>query len=225
MTGAAPGRDGAAELHRCRADEVVVVDAPPEMVSRNGSRRLALHARLAQQLSQLRERALLLTADVVDRQLEAYLELHGVESSWGTQERILVCMTPRANATAMLASGRRNADRFHGELFAIYVNQPQPDVRRIKHRERTERQGSRGRNARRSTFSKGRIRSPPSSTTPGEHGITQLFVGHNLRRGWRRGLARQPARSADPTTPKASTCACSRTDRDGRRPPLDAAVD
>ena len=33
-------------------------------------------------------------------------------------------MTPRANAAAMLASGRRNADRFHGELFAVYVTQP-----------------------------------------------------------------------------------------------------
>ena len=90
---------------------------------RNGDG-VALHARLAQQLSQLRQRALLLTADVVDRQLEAYLELHGIQSSWGTQERILVCMTPRANAAAMLASGRRNADRFHGELFAIYVTSP-----------------------------------------------------------------------------------------------------
>src|SRR5207247_8023796 len=44
-------------------------------------------------------------------------------SAWGTQERILVCMTPRANAAKMLASGRRNADRFHGELRAIYVMQ------------------------------------------------------------------------------------------------------
>ena len=34
-----------------------------------------------------------------------------------------MCMTPRANAAKMLASGRRNADRFHGELFAIYVTQ------------------------------------------------------------------------------------------------------
>src|SRR5262249_25894170 len=96
-----------------RADEVVVVDAPPGSDSDNE----------AQQLSQLRQRALLLTADVVDRQLESYLSLHGLQSSWGTQERILVCMTPRANAARMLASGRRNADRFHGELFAIYVIQ------------------------------------------------------------------------------------------------------
>ena len=96
-----------------RADEVVVVDAPPEADEAIG----------AQKLSQLRQRALLLTADVVDRQLEAYLRLHSLQSSWGTQERILVCMTPRANAAKMLASGRRNVDRFHGELFAIYVTQ------------------------------------------------------------------------------------------------------
>lgn len=93
-----------------RADEVVIVDAPAEAAG-------------GQSLSQLRQRALLLTADVVDRQLEAYLRLQGVQSTWGTQERILVCMTPRANAAKMLASGRRNADRFHGELFAIYVTQ------------------------------------------------------------------------------------------------------
>ena len=43
-----------------RADEVVVVDAPPEADAAIG----------ADQLSQLRQRALLLTADVVDRQLE-----------------------------------------------------------------------------------------------------------------------------------------------------------
>src|SRR5262249_59699341 len=76
-----------------------------------------------QQMSQLRQRALLLAADVVDRQLESYLRMYGVQSTWGTQERILVCMTPRANAAKMLASGRRNADRFHGDLFAIYVMQ------------------------------------------------------------------------------------------------------
>jgi two-component system sensor histidine kinase KdpD len=52
-----------------RADEVVVVDAPPE----------ADTGIEAQQLSQLRQRALLLTADVVDRQLETYLRLHGIQ--------------------------------------------------------------------------------------------------------------------------------------------------
>ena len=113
VTGSAPSHTVPQDFIN-RADEVVVVDAPPEADS----------PMRAHQLSLLRQRALLLTADVVDHQLEAYLQLNCIQSTWGTQERILVCMTPRANAAAMLASGRRNADRFHGELFAVYVNQP-----------------------------------------------------------------------------------------------------
>src|SRR4029453_13313305 len=86
------------------ADEVVVVDAPPEMVlSERVEGGVTVHAGLAEQLSQLRGRALLLTADVVDRQLEAYLELHGIHASWGTQGGVFVCMTPRGGAPRTLA--------------------------------------------------------------------------------------------------------------------------
>jgi two-component system sensor histidine kinase KdpD len=190
VTGVAP-TDTVPQSFIASADEVVVVDAPPEMVleERDGDG-LTLHARLAHQLSQLRERALLLTADVVDRQLEAYLELHGIESSWGTQERILVCMTPRADATAMLASGRRNADRFHGELFAIYVNQPNltPQDRianerniRVARAERAHIDVLDGKDSVTTILEYAR-----------EHGITQLFVGHNLRRDWRARLRGSP---------------------------------
>jgi K+-sensing histidine kinase KdpD len=34
-----------------------------------------------------------------------------------------VCVTPRANARPMIESGRRNADRFHGELIVAHVRQ------------------------------------------------------------------------------------------------------
>lgn len=163
-----------------RADEVVVVDAPPG----------ADAGIAAQQLSQLRQRALLLTADVVDRQLEIYLRLHGIQSTWGTQERILVCMTPRANAAKMLASGRRNADRFHGELFAIYVTQENltdedrmalarnVTLARAQHAHVETRDGN-----------------DPVKTIldyARAHGITQIFVGHNLRRSWRNRLGGTP---------------------------------
>jgi two-component system sensor histidine kinase KdpD len=190
VTGAAP-TETVPQSFLGSADEVVVVDAPPETVleERDGEG-LTLHARLAQQLSQLRERALLLTADVVDRQLEAYLELHGIEASWGTQERILVCMTPRADATAMLASGRRNADRFRGELFAIYVNQPNltPQDRianernlRVARAERAHVEVLDGKEPIATILEYARAR-----------GITQLFVGHNLRRDWRARLRGSP---------------------------------
>jgi two-component system sensor histidine kinase KdpD len=95
------------------ADEIEVVDAPPDVTM--GDPRI---------MTELRELALLLAADVVDRQLQAYLDSHGVSARWGAQERILVCLTSRSNARAMLESGGRNARRFHGALLAAYVEQP-----------------------------------------------------------------------------------------------------
>ena len=65
----------------------------------------------------------MLAADVVDKQLEAYLQRNGIPQTFGAQERILVCITPRANAAAMIESGNRNAERFHGDLTVAYVSQ------------------------------------------------------------------------------------------------------
>ena len=102
------------------ADEIEVVDVPPEsLLDRTGGS----NRPDSRVLAELREMALLLAADVVDRQLLEYLEQHGVTAKWGAQERILVCLTPRSNAAAMLRSGHRNALRFHGALLAAYVQQ------------------------------------------------------------------------------------------------------
>jgi two-component system sensor histidine kinase KdpD len=161
------------------ADEIVVVDAPEDPsplgeIAGSDAQALALAA--------LRERALLLAADAVQRQLDDYLRVNRVDASWGTQERILVCMTPRANAAAMLASGRRNADRFHGELLAVYVNQPNlmPDDRSALAR----------------NVMLARAQQAEVSILDGhdpiaaildfarQKNVTQLYVGHNLRRDW-----------------------------------------
>lgn len=91
------------------ADEIVIVDVPPEG--------------LASHVSELRELALLLAAEVVEEQLLRYMGLHGIHQSWGTQERLLVCVTPRSNARPMLESGARAASRFHAQFLAIYVEQ------------------------------------------------------------------------------------------------------
>ena len=108
------------------ADEIVVVDAPPETCMSVSEEHWpnAPHKLSQQKLSELREVALLLAADTVDKQLERYLTRHGIEQSWGTQERILVCLSPRADYKRMLDSGVRNRDRFHGELIAIHLNRP-----------------------------------------------------------------------------------------------------
>jgi two-component system sensor histidine kinase KdpD len=162
------------------ADEVVVVDAPPG----------ANPDMEAHQLSLLRQRTLLLAADAVERQLEQYLRAHGIQSAWGTQERILVCMTPRANAAKMLASGRRNADRFHGELFAVYVTQPdltaddQTALDRnvmLAHAQGATVETLTGKDAIATILEYARA-----------HNITQIFVGHSLGRGWRARLGGTP---------------------------------
>lgn len=103
------------------AEEIEVVDAPPEALIGRVTQGSMPDPRI---LAELRELALLLAADVVDLQLREYVDAHGIAARWGTQERILVCLTPRSSAADMLRSGHRNALRFHGALLAAYVEQP-----------------------------------------------------------------------------------------------------
>ena len=97
------------------ADEIVIVDVPAEDL-KGGKSTLS-----PGQLSELREAALLLAALVVEHQLQLYMDSHGILQSWGTQERILVCITPQSRARTMLESGARAAARFHGQLMAVTV--------------------------------------------------------------------------------------------------------
>ncbi len=174
------------------ADEIVVVDAPPEMCitrSSDGQTEPSTNSQ-AQKLSELREIALLLAADVVDGQLETYLQRHGITQTFGAQERILVCITPRANAEAMIASGKRNAERFHGDLTVAYVSQPE-----ISAADQT----ALDRNLAIARTANARVEMLDGEDAidtilqfAHEHGITQIFVGHSTQRGWFNRLASTP---------------------------------
>jgi two-component system, OmpR family, sensor histidine kinase KdpD len=169
------------------ADEIVVVDAPAIESLARGKAPADSTARDAEEhkLSRLRELALLVAAAVVDYQLENYLRAHGIDHPWGVQERILVCVTPRSNAAAMLESGRRNADRFHGELYAVYVQQPalaQEDRVTL----RTNLAYARKLGATVETL---RGLNPIDAILKfaREKGVTQILIGHSKREGaWRR---------------------------------------
>lgn len=160
------------------ADEIVIVDAPTDASGRGGE-----PSQLSQlQLSELREIALLLTADVVDKQLERYLEQHGIQQQWGTQERILVWLTPQSDIRRMLETGARNRDRFHGELIAAHFNRPEWSVGDRKNIEEGE--------------SIAREKGAEIVRLDGEdavesllvfarqRGITQIYVGHRTRESW-----------------------------------------
>ena len=165
------------------ADEIVIVDAPPQSCMRLEEAKVGRTGRLTQQqLSELREVALLLTADVVDKQLEGYLARHGLEQLWGTQERILVCLGPNSDAGRMLDSAARNRDRFHGELIAVNLNRPEwspeqkarmnsfLDMAREKRAEIVEIDTE--------NIVDGLLKFAR------QRGITQIYVGHRGRESW-----------------------------------------
>ena len=107
------------------ADEIEVVDIAAEQLLERIGRAPDEHAAAAERrrLSELREIALVLSAEVVDHQLARYLKEHGIEQQFVTQERVVVCLTPRANFRVMVDVGARIAQRFYGELYVIYVQQ------------------------------------------------------------------------------------------------------
>jgi len=157
-----------------RADDIEVVDAPAE----------------EQKSSRLREMALLMAAEVVESELRTYLEAHRIVENWGIQERILVGITPRSDARLILESGKRNADRFHGDLLVAYVRQsdlsPQDqsaldsNLGIARELEATIHVLD-GHDPVRSLIDFARLA-----------GITQIFIGHSQRRGWWQRLRGNP---------------------------------
>ncbi len=148
------------------ADEIVVVDSPPEQIY----------------LAELREITLLLAADIVDQQLEGYLRQHGIAGSAGAQERILICLTPRSNARAMIESGRHIAERFHGELIAAHVRQPGLAASaQITLNSSLEMARQAGADI---EILEGEDVIEALLTFARERGVTQIFIGHSLGARW-----------------------------------------
>ena len=163
------------------ADEIVIVDALPGDVADRAGAAMPVEV---DRFTRLRERALLLAADVVERQLQSYLEAHHLPQTWGSQERILVCLTARSNADEMIAAGKRNAERFHGQLLACHVEQAglsAPDHDRVnKNLDKARAAGAEVH------LLQGRDFVNAILTFSRKHHITQIYVGHSHeRRRWR----------------------------------------
>src|SRR5437016_2053965 len=165
FTGKRPAETVPLDFLKC-ADDIEIIDAPAQA-----------------KFSRLREMALLCAADVVEAELRSYLHAHRIEEIWGTQERILVGITPRSDARPILESGRRNADRFHGELFVAYVRQPDlssEDQAALEKNLAIAREV----NATIKVLEGQRDPARALVTFARESGITQIFIGHSMRRGW-----------------------------------------
>lgn len=126
----------------------------------------------------------------MDAQLESYVQTHGIEPVFGTQERFLICLTPSSNATAMIESGRRNKERFQGELYVIYVRQPdlsEKESRRIEEYLESAREAG-------ATTEVLESNDPIEAISEFAHQkrITQIFIGHGSHENWRDRLFGDP---------------------------------
>jgi len=150
------------------ADQIELVDAPPQESIAHTPDEVTDIEKRRQRLSKLRELALVLAADVVDFQLQQYLEQHGIRQHLGTHGRILVCITLRSNVPEMLETALTIAARFHCDLIAAYVDQP--DISASDKAALDERlELARGVGAP-SRFSKAPILRPPSWSSRGVRG-------------------------------------------------------
>jgi two-component system, OmpR family, sensor histidine kinase KdpD len=117
------------------ADEVVFIDVTPEALINRLKRGDIYKLEKVPQalksffrkgnLSALRELALRRTADEVDEQLLEYMKDQKIERGWATQERVLVCLSPRFALSAKLVRrGYRVARQFKSAFQCVFVSVP-----------------------------------------------------------------------------------------------------
>lgn len=116
-----------------RADEIVVVDLPPEellqrlrdgkvYVPENVRRALDRFFQLST-LTALRELALRRAADRVDEQMLTQLRQRGIDGPWPTAERLLVCVGSDAHSERIVRAAARMAAALKSDWIAIHLSQ------------------------------------------------------------------------------------------------------
>ena len=72
-------------------------------------------------INALRELALRYTAQRVDRQLESYRRIHGIDGPWATGEKILVCISASPFSAQLIRIAKRMTEKVQGEFLAVHV--------------------------------------------------------------------------------------------------------
>ncbi len=130
------------------ADEIVVVDLPPdELVKRlkEGKVYLPENARRAidrffkvSNLTALRELTLRRTADRVDEQMIDQLRQQGIEGPWPTAERLLVCIGSDELSETVVRSAARMASALKSDWFAVHVRHAEREIADRKQQRRID---------------------------------------------------------------------------------------
>jgi two-component system, OmpR family, sensor histidine kinase KdpD len=117
-----------------KAYEVRVIDLPvDELLERLHEGKIYIPQQAARavdnffregNLIALRELALRRTAERVDAKMRGYKQAHGIEESWHTGERVLVCVSSSPHSAGLVRGARRMATSLHAELVGLYVETP-----------------------------------------------------------------------------------------------------
>lgn len=176
-----------------RADEVELVDLPPEDLLqrlREGKVYVPDQARHAidrffrkGNLLALRELALRQTAQNVDAQMRRYMALEGIQKTWAAGDRLLVCVGPNPLSIRLIRATRRIAATLGASWVALYVETPrhlrfgEDDLARIEaHLRMAEQLG--GETA---VIEGGISIAPQILNYAREHNVTKVVVGKSAR--------------------------------------------
>ncbi len=117
-----------------RAAEIKLVDLlPDELILRLKEGKVYVHEMIAHavkdffrkgNLSALREIALRIAAEHVERQTQAYMQTQAIQGPWAAAEHLLVCINSGPLANRVVRSARRLASQLNAEWSAVYVETP-----------------------------------------------------------------------------------------------------
>ena len=117
-----------------QAHQIQLVDIPPEeLIQRLKEGKVYVPDQAAAALKKffrpgninaLRELALRYTAKRVDRQVESYMRVHGIDGPWPAGERVLVCIGPSPFSAQLIRIAKRMAEGLSSEWLAVYVETP-----------------------------------------------------------------------------------------------------
>jgi two-component system sensor histidine kinase KdpD len=122
------------------ADDVELIDIPPgELLTRlsegkvytpERSQRAILNFFRMGNLTALREMALRVTAERVDRQLRDYMQTQRIPGPWKSSQRMLVGISPSPHGADLLRWARNMASSLNATWVAVYVesSKPLPDA-------------------------------------------------------------------------------------------------
>ena len=117
-----------------RAAVIKLVDLPPdELILRLKEGKVYVPEMIAHavkdffrkgNLSALREIALRIAAEHVERQTQVYMQTQAIQGPWAAAEHLLVCINSGPIANRVVRSARRLASQLNAEWSAVYVETP-----------------------------------------------------------------------------------------------------